>query len=123
MVLKVPPLTNLVAAYGVAEGKNGGAWSLCMGCTLDMCAQPRKSSNNGRKVRMYEEMIRLLDENDIDAFTALYGKYAHNLTLEQVEIITERLKIKVAQQTLINQELKEELRNIDSVLKKFGVEK
>ena len=58
---------------------------------------------------MYEEMIRLLDENDIDSFTALYGKYAHNLTLEQVETITERLKIKVAQQTLINQELKEEL--------------
>ena len=66
---------------------------------------------------MYEEMMRLLDEDDMGTFTELYGRYVHTLSLKQVEAITERLEIKVARQTLINQELKEELRNIDSVLK------
>ena len=66
---------------------------------------------------MYEEMMRLLDEDDTDTFVALYGRYARTLSLKQVEAVTERLKIKVARQTLINQELKEELINIDSVLK------
>ena len=61
---------------------------------------------------MYEEMMRLLDENDMDIFIALYGKYAHTLSAEQVNIIVERLKVKVAQQTLINQELEEELKEL-----------
>lgn len=61
---------------------------------------------------MYEEMMRLLNEDDMDTFVALYGKYAHTLSLKQVEVITERLQIKVAQQALINQELKEELNEL-----------
>lgn len=61
---------------------------------------------------MYEEMMKLLDEDDMDTFAALYGKYSRTLSLKQVNNITERLKIKVAQQTLINQELKEELKGL-----------
>ena len=61
---------------------------------------------------MYEEMMKLLDEDDMGTFTALYGKYSRTLSLQQINAITERLKIKVAQQTLINQELKEELKGL-----------
>ena len=61
---------------------------------------------------MYEEMMRLLDENSIDKFAKVYREYSQSLTLKQVETITERLEIKVAQQTLINQELEEKLKGL-----------
>ena len=77
-----------------------------------MRIKPRESNNNKREVSMYDEMMRLLNENDMDTFVALYDKYAHTLSLKQVDTIVERLKIKVTQQTLINQELQEELNGL-----------
>ena len=61
---------------------------------------------------MYEEMMKLLDEDNIDKFAEIYSEYSQSLTLEQVEAIIERLKVKLAQQTLINQELKEQIKNL-----------
>lgn len=64
---------------------------------------------------MYEEMMKCLDEDDMDRFAGIYRAHRFDLTLAQIETIIDRLKIKLAQQNLINQELRQELYKVNKL--------